>query len=261
VRHQNALTLLHVARADDLTPRMRRIVLAGEALRGFTSLAADDHIKLFLPQPGQDRPSLPLLGPNGPEFPAGELRPIMRDYTPRRFDTLSCELTIDFVLHGDGPASSWAARAEPGQIVGIGGPRGSFLAPDNADCLLLLGDETALPAIGRRLEELAPGARAIALIEVEDSDEELKLPSAGSTVVHWLHRRGTLPGRSDLLLAALRDMALPAGDLHVWMAGEIAAMHSLRLHMLTERGLRRDRVRAAGYWRHGSAGAHERIEE
>ena len=79
----------------------------------------------------------------------------MRDYTPRRYDLDTLELDIDFVLHGDGPASTWAEQAKPGQFLHIGGPRGSMIVPDIFDSYLLIGDETALPAIARRLEGLA----------------------------------------------------------------------------------------------------------
>lgn len=261
IRHETRTRLLQVARAETLTPRMRRVVLAGEALDGFVSAAADDHVKLFLPAPGQDRPMLPTLGPNGPVFPEGAVLPVARDYTPRRFDAQARELTIDFVLHGDGPATSWAAQARSGQWVGIGGPRGSFLAVDDCDCTLLVGDETALPAIGRRLEELPTGARAIVLIEIASDAERRYLASAASLSVTWLPRNGAPAGRPDLLLGALAGLDWPPGEVHAWMAGEIGVIRRLREHLIHVRGLDRDRVRAAGYWRHGEAAAHERLED
>ena len=260
VRHQTRTRMLQVARSETLTPHMRRVVLEGEALDGFTSAAADDHIKLFLPAPGQDRPILPSLGPNGPEFPAGAVRPIARDYTPRRFDPQAGELTIDFALHGAGPASSWAAQARPGQVVGIGGPRGSFLAADDFDCYLLAGDETALPAIGRRLEELPTGARAVVLIEIAGAADQRYLPSAASLSVSWLPRNGAAAGSTDLLLRALRALDWPPGDVHAWMAGELGIMRRLREHLTTVRGLDPDRIRASGYWHRGVAASHESLD-
>jgi NADPH-dependent ferric siderophore reductase len=260
VRHQNPARLLEVRQAFALTPHLRRVVLGGDELAGFVTAAADDHVKLFLPLPGQDRPALPRPGPNGPVYPEDALRPVARDYTPRRFDPVAGELTIDFVLHGDGPAASWAAQATPGQIVGIGGPRGSFLAREGADCLLLVGDETALPAIARRLEELSPGVPAVVILEVEDEADELKLPSAGSTRITWVHRRGTAPGQASLLADVLANTVLPPGDVDVWMAGEISVMRQLRTQLLERRGMRRETLRAAGYWRLGAPGAHETID-
>ena len=260
VRHETRTRLLEVARAEILTPHMRRIVLTGEALDGFTSLAADDHIKLFLPAAGQDRPILPTLGSNGPVFPEGALRPIARDYTPRRFDAAARELTIDFVLHGEGPAASWAARAKPGQIVGIGGPRGSFLAPDDFGCYLLAGDETALPAIARRLEELPTGSRAIVLVEIASLEEQIYLPSAASLSVTWLPRNSRT-GRTGLLLQALQGLSWPSDEIFAWLAGELSVIRELRAHLLTVRGLDSSRIRASGYWRHGAASSHEQIED
>lgn len=98
--------------------------------------------------------------------------PAMRDYTPRRYDLDTLELDIDFVLHGDGPASTWAEQAKPGQFLHIGGPRGSMIVPDMFDSYLLIGDETALPAIARRLEGLPANRRALVIVEVENGKEQ-----------------------------------------------------------------------------------------
>lgn len=78
----------------------------------------------------------------------------VRDYTPRGFDPVALTLEIDFALHGAGPATRWEAQAQGGQRLGVGGPRGSFIRPTDFDGHLLIGDDTALPAIARRLAEL-----------------------------------------------------------------------------------------------------------
>lgn len=164
VSHEIKRRRLEVLRVVDLTPRMRRITLGGPELAGFISLGSDDHVKLLFPQNAEQQAALEtlVLGPgkdNG-------VMPAMRDYTPRRYDLDIGELDIDFVLHGDGPASTWAEQAKPGQFLHIGGPRGSMIVPDIFDSYLLIGDETALPAIARRLEELPAGRRVLAVIEV-----------------------------------------------------------------------------------------------
>ncbi|MDE2375613.1 MAG: siderophore-interacting protein, partial [Hyphomicrobiales bacterium] len=114
VRHEVKRRMLQVREVRPLTPKMRRVVLGGDDLTGFVSAAHDDHVKLFFPQPGQDKPVLPTLTPNGPVYPEGAPRPVARDYTPRCYDAAANTLTIDFVLHGEGPAASWAAQARPG---------------------------------------------------------------------------------------------------------------------------------------------------
>jgi NADPH-dependent ferric siderophore reductase len=154
IRHALKFRLLQVTRVTALNPYLVRVTFTGDSLDDFVSASFDDHVKLFFPQPGEAMPALPQAGPDGPIFDASKPRPIARDFTPRRFDRVARELDIEFVLHEAGPATAWAAQAAPGQYLGIGGPRGSFVIPTQFDWHLMIGDETALPAIARRLEEL-----------------------------------------------------------------------------------------------------------
>jgi NADPH-dependent ferric siderophore reductase len=261
VRYQSQLRLVQVARVERLSPRMRRVIFTGETLDGFIAAGADDHVKLFFPAPGQDKPTLPTPGAHGITFPDGAIRPASRNYTPRGFDPQKRELSIEFVIHGDGPASSWAAQATAGQWVGVGGPRGSYLAPDDYDTYLLAGDETALPAIARYLEEMRPDARALVLIEVADRSEERQLPTAANAAIIWLHRDGIAPGTPTLLEQALGNLMLPRVDVFAWLAGETETVRRLRRYLIEEQGLSRNQLRAAGYWRIGEAGAHARLDD
>jgi len=256
LRHELRFRLLRVLRVESPTPALRRVTLGGPDLAGFRSDGPDDHVKLFFPAPGQDAPVLPTPGPNGPVYPEGA-RPTARDYTPRRFS--DTELDIDFVLHGHGPAASWAATAAPGQLLGVGGPRGSFVPPQGLDWVLLLGDETALPAIARRLRELPATTRAIVLAEVADLAERQPLP--GGAEVRWLPRDGRPAGEAAALLAALDGLTLPAGEGYAWVAAESAVAKALRAALLERHGMARDRVKAAGYWKRGAAASHETIED
>src|SRR6202035_5881739 len=104
------------------------------------------------------------------------------------YDAAASTLTIDFVLHSEGPATAWAAQARPGAFLGVGGPRGSFVIPDDFDWYLFAGDETALPAIGRRLEELPASARVLVVAEIADKEEEQRLTSGAAVEVRWLYR-------------------------------------------------------------------------
>ncbi len=258
VRYEPVLRLAEVASVEQLSPRMRRITLAGPALEGFTSAGAGDHVKLFFPAPGQSRPVLPILEAGAPVFPDAA-RPILRDYTPRHYDPRGLALSIDFVLHGGGPATDWAAQAQPGQTLGIGGPRGSFLTPDDYDTYLLVGDETALPAIARHLEELRPGVRAIVCIEVADAGEERHLPTAANASIRFLYRDGQPAGTTRLLDEALRAQSLPRGETYAWIAAEAETARRLRKYLLEDEAMPTNQVRAAGYWRRGEAGAHVKL--
>lgn len=243
VMHEIKRRRLEVLRVVDLTPRMRRITLGGPELAGFVSLGTDDHVKLMFPQNAAEQAALEtmVLGAgkdNGP-------MPAMRDYTPRRYDLNTLELDIDFVLHGDGPASTWAEQARPGQFLHIGGPRGSMIVPDIFDSYLLIGDETAIPAIARRLEGLAANRRALVVIEVENGAEQQQLESRAQVNVIWVLRDG---GRNNLL-ATVKQLQVPGGNLYAWVATESKVSRQIRRVLLDEHGLNEQLVKAVGYWR------------
>lgn len=250
VMHDIKRRKLEVLRVVDLTPRMRRITLGGPELAGFISLGTDDHVKLLFPQNAEQAAALEtmVLGAgkdNGP-------MPEMRDYTPRRYDLEKLELDIDFVLHGDGPASTWAEQARPGQFLHIGGPRGSMIVPDIFDSYLLIGDETALPAIARRLESLAANRKALVVIEVENGAEQQVLESAAQVNVIWVLREGG----KDNLLTTVRQLQVPKGNLYAWVATETKVSRQIRRVLLDEHGLNEQFVKAVGYWRAEIGRAH-----
>ena len=134
IRRERRRRQLIVTERVQLSPSMVRLVFTAPDLADFDSAAPDDHIKLFFEDADGGR--------------------AMRDYTPRAFDNAARSLTVDFALHQAGPATAWAMRAQPGDTLNIGGPQGSTVLADDFDWYVLIGDETALPAIGRRLEEL-----------------------------------------------------------------------------------------------------------
>lgn len=245
VRHELRFRIARVVASERITPRMVRITLHDPDFAHFRSDAYDDHVKLFFARPGE-KLELPVPGPNGLDFPG--TRPEGRDYTPRRYDTDKCEVVIDFVLHGDGPAASWAAAAQPGDTVGIGGPRASFVVRGDYDWYLLAGDDTALPAIGRRIEELPRGATVLAFIEIEDDVERQIFHTAANLELRWVFRN-----EGERLADILRVAALPPGSGYAFVAGESAASAAIRDHLIDERGMSADSIKAAGYWRAGEA--------
>lgn len=243
VNHEIKRRRLQVLRVKDLTPRMRRITIGGPELAGFVSLGTDDHVKLFFPQNAEEQAALETLNPSAGKAP--EAMPEMRDYTPRRYDLDTLEMDIDFVLHGDGPAATWAAQATPGQYLNIGGPRGSMIVPDIFDSYLLIGDETALPAIARRLEGLAPNRRALVVVEVENGAEQQILHSPAQVEVIWVLREGS----QNSLLTTVQQLEIPAGKLYAWVATESKVSRQIRKVLLEEKGLDQDFVKAVGYWK------------
>lgn len=259
VRHELRFRKLSVKTVQRVTPHLIRVTLTGDDLAGFQSPGFDDHVKLFFPDPATGKLSLPTMGPEGPVWPEG--RPTMRDYTPRRHDAKAGTLEIDFALHEAGPATQWAEQARAGDILGVGGPRGSFIVPTEFDWHLLIGDDTALPAISRRLAELPAGARAVVLAEIDSEADEIAFDTQAELTLKWAHRRGTEPGLSHVLLDALKAMKLPAGDFHAWVGCESAIAKALRAHLVGERGANPKWTRASGYWRRGAVATHDSHDE
>lgn len=236
-----------------VAPRIRRLTFTGEDIARFGS-ANDIHVRMYFPPDGIARPEWPRPGADGRTiWPEEGLRPEVRYYTVRRFEAARSAIEIDFVMHDDeGPGSAFAARAAPGAIVGMAGPVGRVARP--ADWTLLAGDETALPAIARMLEEMPREAVGAALIEVDAPEDELALSAPRGVSVDWLHRRGAPAGATDLLVSAVRSVAVPSGgESFVWVACEHAAARKIRRHLREERGLPRDRCLVVAYWQRDAA--------
>ena len=244
IRHELRRRMLTVSSTELLTPRMKRFGFTSPDLHDFVSASHDDHIKLFFPGAGKDA--------DGREM-------CMRDFTPRRFDSRRGTLFIDFALHEAGPAMLWAASAQVGDTLQIGGPRGSSVVPDDFDWYLLIGDETALPAIGRRVEELRAGVPVATFVLMEVGETQ-DFPTKAAWKPHWIVRDGSLDDAA-LLRAALADHALPTGEGFVWIAAEASVARSMRSFITEDLGHPRQWTKAAGYWKRGQADVHEKIED
>jgi NADPH-dependent ferric siderophore reductase len=232
---------VRVTRVEQLSPRMVRVTFTGDDLGAFAWNGAAAHIKLIFPEEGQAEPPMPQ--PDGPRSTR------MRTYTPHRFDPVVPELDVEFVLHGDGPASNWAAQAKVGQALILAGPGPSYQIDPEADWFLLVGDDAALPAIETILDALPAEARVRVLLEVADAHEERLLPSAAQLDITWLHR-GAQPA-DTALEHAVHATDLPAVNRRIYVGCEAAAMRRIRKHLLQERGLDPATIVTRGYWKLG----------
>jgi NADPH-dependent ferric siderophore reductase len=248
VQHPFVFRLLRVKRTKWLTPHMVRVTLTGDELPGFRSDAADDGIRLYFPPDPTDALWVPSVEDSKIVWPAEDKKLPSREYSGRRYDAAANELDIDFVVHGEGPASTWAANAEPGHYLGISGPRRSRVMAGNVGWYLLIGDEAGIPAIARRLESLPFGTPAIAVLEVANAAEEQPIETDAHLNLIWVHRDDG-PGREDLLAAAVSELEFPQGEVFAWAAGEASEMRAVRRHLLQERGISLERMRVTGYWK------------
>ncbi len=241
VRHALKIRSLRVESTVQLTPGMLRLTLGGDELADFTSLGFDDHVKILAPTP------------------SGETE--RRDYTPRRYNPEARTLTIDFALHGSdsaaGPATSWARDARPGDSVQVGGPKGSAVIASDIRRWLLVGDETALPAIGRRIEEAGAGTRITSVVAVTRPREQQVFETSAELTALWAHRPAAAADDPTALLSALRLIELQP-ETFVWIAAEAAVAHAIRAHF---NALNHPPgwMKAGGYWRKGEADAHEKM--
>jgi NADPH-dependent ferric siderophore reductase len=233
--------LITVREVATLSPRMRRVTFTGDDLATFVWSGPAAHVKLAFPEPGSDEP--PVVTPDGP-------RPTTRTYTPRRFDAERGTLEIDFVLHGEGPGSSWAATARPGQRIVLMGPARGYAVDPEAAWYVLAGDEAALPAIETLLEAIPAAIPVRVVLEVAAADEERTLPSAERTEVRWLARGAAAPGA--LLAAELGQFAWPSGEGRFYVGCEAGAMREIRRIAVERSGLEKTRLTTRGYWRVGA---------
>ncbi|GHD82272.1 NADPH-dependent ferric siderophore reductase [Salinibacterium amurskyense] len=251
VKHPLAARRLSVSAVNYPAPSIARITLSGDELEGFISSGPTDHVKAFFPDPATGVLTAPTMTEDGLKR-VGEGKVFSRDYTPLGFRSHDGhhELDIDFVVHGDeGPASAWAGKAKVGDEIVIAGPRGSKLLPQGATHVILIADETALPAASRWIEMLPTSVRITALFDVADESVESYFSEELNARMdaQWFYRRDGL----GQLEAALRALGEIGESTFVFLAGEATTLVPLRRYLRRELGLPKQQVTADGYWRRG----------
>lgn len=247
-RRRGPPRLVEVTRVQTLSPAMRRVTLTGSALADFPAHLPASYIKLIFPETGQNEPA--ALTPDGPR-PTG-----MRTYTPLRFDAAALELDVDFVLHGEGPASTWATQASAGQKLLLMGPGPGYKLDLAVPGHLLIGDDSALPALETILASLPATSKVHVLIEAVNAQEERPLAGPPAMVVHWLYRGHDNTTAGQPLEAVLRAkpgwLMEQVAASRVYLACEAMAMRRIRALLMDELGFTRQQVVARGYWKLGS---------
>ena len=299
---------VEVVRVGRISPSFVRVELGGPCLAefGVDGPLYDQRIKLVFPGvPGGPLPS--FAGADESWWDSwlalpDEERGHMRTYTVRDVvgEGVGTRLVVDIVVHADdhgapGPGCAWASRASVGDRVVVLAPRrgvaygGIEFVPGVARELLLVGDETAVPAICAILAQLPVDATGAAFLEVPEAGDVLTVRHPGGVRVTWLARDGgphgarlhaevlghlgvapspvAEPGEVDPDLwetptysssgEAVEDgTALVGHDLdglYAWIAGESGMVTALRRVLVTDLGVDRRQVAFMGYWRRGVA--------
>lgn len=304
------LARAEVRAVERVSPNFVRVTFGGSELDEFGTPGDvyDARIKLVFPPasgilPDIDRETDDWWGAYlaVPEDERGSMRTYsireLRTPAAEHVEASGTEVVVDFVLHLapglTGPASLWASSAAVGDELWIVGPRrgredrsGIEYAPGAASSVVLVGDETAAPAIARILEDAPRELRGIAFIEVPTADDALPIAAPDGVEVHWLargdaaHGLRVIPTVLDYLgdtghtEIAVQDAegedlvwetpiysgsgeALGAGvadvDRYFWIAGESGVVTTLRRHLVKDLGIDRAQVAFMGYWRRGVA--------
>jgi NADPH-dependent ferric siderophore reductase len=238
-----------VRAVERLSASLVRVVVGGTDLADFAPEHADSYVKVLFLHPDVDY-ARPLDLDQIKESQPPEYWPRQRSYTVRRWDPANLELTLDFVVHGDsGIAGPWAASAQVGDEVLLQGPGGAYSPDPSVDWHLLVGDESALPAIAVALERLPADARALVFVEVHGADDELSLTAPSGAHVVWLHRGDTAVG--SRVVDAVRDAEFLPGRVHAFVHGEAGFVKDLRRFLRIERQLPLEQLSISGYWRYG----------
>jgi NADPH-dependent ferric siderophore reductase len=215
---------------------MVRVVVGGDGLRGFGPTPfTDRYLKLVFP----------------PEVEGRHER--TRTYTIRSFGSEASELSIDFVVHGvEGLAGPWGASAEPGDRLNFRGLGGAYAPSDAAAWDLLIGDESALPAIASALEVMPAGVGVKVLLEVEVTEDEHDLKTSGhpidANLITWIHRGAPA---STPLTEEVAGWEFPPWEPQVFLHGDAGFVKELRRFLCAERGVCATALSASGYWRRG----------
>ncbi|MEW1835141.1 siderophore-interacting protein [Microbacterium sp. NPDC079995] len=265
--HQELLHL-RVLRTERLAPHWMRVTLGGGDIDRFTARGFDQWFRLFLPVGGEagleriPAKANTLFGYlRYLRIPEGE-RPVMRNYTVRAYRPATtdagAEIDVDFVLHGHGdtagPASGWAARAEAGESVVILDEGLGFNPDRGVEDVVLVADETGVPAVAGVLASLPPTATGVAILEAPTADDVLPLEGPAGVEIRWLVREG---GAEPGTIALAELMRLPAtSGAHHFIVGEQTLPTAGRRHLVSQ-GVDKAAISFVGYWR--SAGATEKV--
>ena len=252
---------LQVLRSERISDHFARVTLGGGDIDRFTVMGFDQWFRLFIPVADDSLARLPdkvdaisylkLL------TMSKSSRPIMRNYTVRghRADGPDgSEIDVDFVLHGSaqdgtaGPAARWAQTCSPGDQVAIFDEGVTFNQPPSLRRVVVIADETGLPAVAGIMASLPRSARGQAVIEVPAAGDRQSLEAPDGVEVNWIERDAqSVPGYETL--AAAQDLPLPAEPFYGWVVGEQALPSGLRRHWVRA-GVPKENITFCGYWKH-----------
>jgi NADPH-dependent ferric siderophore reductase len=250
---------LTVSGRERIGPHFVSITLAGKDFQHLEQVGYDQAGRLFFAGPGQREVVLPsserwMLQQ---AVQSGKRRARVRSYSIRRFRPEMSAFDIEISVHEEqdpGPGSAWAQAAEPGDAVAFLDEGCGYVPTPGAAWQLLVGDESALPAVLTILEQSADALPTEVFLEVPSSEDVRDGITAPPTAkIHWLPRNDPSAKPGTLALRAVRDAELSPGPFYTWVAGESTLASGVRRHLVNDRGVSKSDIAFRGYWRHGRA--------
>ncbi|MGO4447067.1 ABC transporter ATP-binding protein/permease [Mycobacterium sp. 2YAF39] len=180
--------------------------------------------------------------------PAGSDSEFQRVYTIVWAEPDTGRFAVDVVLHEpSGPASHWAARAEPGMTLPVVslGSRG-FHVPDELPAgFLLVGDSASIPAINSILDVLPADVDVEVYLERHTADDDLiPITDHPRRNLHWVDRTDELA-----LATAIEDRDW--SNWYAWAGPEANSLKVLRKRLREVFGFPKSDLHAQAYWNQG----------
>ena len=229
-----------------ITLNMQRVVVGGEALRGFTPGQEGANFKIAVPKPGQTEDAFRA------ELKDASAMRIVRTYTVQNYDPEANALTIDFAVHQSdhaAPACDWSTAAQPGDLLGVMGPGEKKITTFDADWYVLAADMSALPAVGAILADMPREAKGAAFFEITHADDIQDFDAPGGIDINWLvHPDPSVASTAQI--DAVRTLDLP-GNTQAIVVGEHSVVGELKSYLLDELGLDAARCYISPYWKIG----------
>lgn len=208
------------------------------------------HLKLMFPDQNGDI-NFPAIDEQNKVILQAGMREKARTYSIRNYDSVNQMLTVYFVVHKQGLATTWAQSAQVGDRIGLIG-LGAKVVFDVQKSVILLGDIAALPAICYSLEHAPENQSITAIIEVRSESDIKPLILPPTKQLTWLvNEKG--PSQLPQALNQLMDQ-LAEKNLLFWGGMEASLTQQIRRQLNDQfTHLTKADIQLISYWRIGYA--------
>ena len=242
--------LLTVLKVEKISPSFIRVQFSSNKPFDVDSAWVCPHVKLLFPEPITGEILFPKLDEDNKIVVSDKVRQLARSYSVREFDSVTNQLFIDFAIHESGLATVWSRHTKVGDQIGLVGSAGKLSFTDN--CLVLMGDISAAPAICYTLEHLPEKQKVYAFILVNHPKDIVPLPDNENVQVNWLIQDNTKP--NQLVDVVINTEFTEQDKLMFWGGMESSLAQQLRRALKDKyTQLAPEAIHITSYWREGFA--------